>query len=190
MKAILVSAIVLLSFGLSACSSTKLSLKELDKIEQEIKVKQTELDKKTQIYVSGAVEALSRIPKESRTPEERLALRLLVNTEEIVGRVSESMRLDVDLLLKDDLTADAKLTRIESESKVLTFEKEKLVAKKEEVEAKIVEEATNIVVKEELKKGFFERIKENAIKLSAAAIALLVITLLFPKLKSYVSKIG
>jgi len=100
MKAILVM-ILAASLSLVSCSTPRLDIKELAKVEKELKIKEAELNRKTQIYVSGAIGSLKRLPKEKQTKESDLALRLMVNTQKIVGVPPEHLSLNIEKLLFD-----------------------------------------------------------------------------------------
>lgn len=185
MKAILIM-ILAASFSLVSCSTTRLDVKELAKVEKELKLKEAELHKKTQIYVSGAITALKHVPKEQRTKEAELALRLLSNTQKIVGSAPEHLLLDINGLLFDIPEVKAELAKSENEDHFLVLDRYRLQQQQTAIQAKVIDQAKEIV--SENKKGFFAKLKENIMFWATSVIVGLFALFAIPKIRKYVSK--
>jgi hypothetical protein len=154
MKRCLISVCIGL-FCLTGCTSTKLDVKELKQLELKLSNKQKEIDKKTRIYVTGAIEALSKTKLEQ--PEELLALSLLSNAQQLIGAPLEAEKLSIGELIMSPIKVDM----LAVEDKALLEDRAKIELEKKEAELKVLNEAQNIV--NERDKGFLTRIKDNIV---------------------------
>lgn len=141
---------------LVGCSSFKHTQAEIQKIEIRKAIVVEKLNNNAQKYIEAAVEILQ---KEHRTPELDLTLRLLTDTQKIIGIPSTDNALNVDKLLQPN---DKTLTRTETDTAELVKERQALEKAKAIQEQKLVMEAEQI--DEENSKGLFTRIKDSLVR--------------------------
>lgn len=176
-----------LIFLTSCTSGQRIDIKELKEIEARIEAKQKEIDRKTQIYVRGAIDLIKTVPESERNSQDILAIRLLADAENLIGTPPTADQLDVTKLITGDVNTISLLEISEKQDDKLIADKKKLEIKKELVEDKVRKQAEEIVSEKHL--SFFERIKRTVSEYIALFLTLLLLFLLFPFIYWYVSKL-
>lgn len=149
-------------------SATKVDMTKVRALEQQIKKVDIQRSAKVKVYTAGALDALQSIKKENQTEEIRVAIRLLDNTQKIIGVPQLSQKLDVAALINKEPAAEKALKKSEKEDEVVEIKRAILVDKKEVELEKVQKKLENAVIH----LSFIDTIK---LKLSEYAANLLVI---------------
>lgn len=140
----------------SSCGSLKSKVKTVDTIDKKLEQKQKVLDKQARVYLDGAITAMKSKPKLEET--DKFILRLLGNTQEILGNPLASEKIGVNAVLANDPNEHKKLLVLEKETNQLIADKAKLVDEKKEAEKELRAKAEHIVATE---KSWFEKLKDK-----------------------------
>ncbi len=156
----------LIPFLAISCVSTKQNIKKLENINKDITVVDKQLSDKSKSYLHGAIEVL----KTDKTKTD-LALRLLLNTQDIIGKPNKLNQIDINPLIAGQLTLlDVK----EKETNQLIDKKNNLLIKKEQVTTQIVETNKKEILEH---KSWYTRLKDsvfNYLMVTAAIVLLLI----------------
>lgn len=160
---ILIPVIVLF---VSGCGSLKSKVKTVDVIEKKLEQKQVVLDKHARIYLDGAITAIKSKPKLEET--DKFILRLLDNTQSIIGNPLATDRIGVDAVLSKEAVESKKLLVLEENTNKLITEKGKLEEEKKKADIELKEKAEHIVATQ---KSWLEKTKD---KFTGALVFMLI----------------
>lgn len=156
--------LLIISLGLISCTSTsKSTLKNVEtikKIEAQSVVIEKKLDKKSKVYVDASIKALEKaVAKTEPNKEVNLALRLLRDTQEIIGTPLPNERIDIDPILNNDPVETKRLEDMEKEHRVDLVVKEKLQEEITVLNSKIVDQAKELAQIQN--KSWYQKFKES-----------------------------
>ncbi len=138
---------------LSSCNTTKKDLHNLEKIDKAIVVIKKPLSDNSKVYVDAAIRILEKDPVHND-----ITLRLLKDTQTIIGVPQESSKLDILGLTNKDPVHISNLAILETKDKEDIKKLELLEDKKEALKTKIIEDTKKEIA---VRKTLFQKIKEG-----------------------------
>lgn len=150
----------------SSCGSLGSKVKTVDNIDKKLEQKQVVLDRQAKVYLDGAITVLKNKPKLEES--DKLVLRLLDNTQAIIGDPLASEKIGVNAVLARDPIESKKLMVLEENTNKLLVDKQKLEDQKKQAEKELRAKAEHIVATE---KSWFEKLKD---KFTSAIIFMLI----------------
>lgn len=168
----------------SSCGSLKSKVKAIDTIDKKLEQKQKVLDRQARVYLEGAINVVKSKPKLEEA--DKLVLRLLGNTQSIIGNPLESEKIGVNAVLAREPEATKKLMVLESNTNTLIAEKLKLEEDKKEAEKALRAKAEHIIATE---KSWFEKLKDKFTQAMTFMIIGAVLLMFGPQLLKLIGKI-
>ena len=143
MKKLLLAVILPIVLLTSGCGTMQ-EVRQLKKINQQLVVKQRDLQNREAAYVQGVTTALRHIPADKQVPEDKLALRLANDAQGLLGVPTGSLVIDTDKLLAHDLNETKILEHNEKQGAQVLEDKNKLEEKKQGIEDKLIDTAIKL----------------------------------------------
>lgn len=153
-KIVVVFSVLILSFSTSGCLTiSNWGLKQdRQEIAGEISRKESELDRHTSAYISGAVDALSL--SENKSKEDLVALDLTRKAQEIVGLPQPGDKIHIEDVVNENEIAVKNLTDREEDVIKLARRKQMLGHDLKDTEEKLI--SLGELKAKEQKEGFFD----------------------------------